>query len=183
MLRLLEFLLSSIVSILGYILLLRAWIYVWAFSPRHPIVDFTHRTTNWVVEPLAKLIPRHGAWDFPSLVAAFIAALLTMGIHIVLGFVPKLNVFVIIAPFAMMLRWGLEMLGWSAFLWVFLTWINPQSPLTYGLGTLIEPFIRPLRRLPLTVGRFDFSPVVLFILVNLILMVIVPLSQGYLAIW
>ena len=44
---LIQFLFTSVMSILGVLLLLRAWVYVWAFSPRHPIVQLARRTGLW----------------------------------------------------------------------------------------------------------------------------------------
>ena len=45
---LIQFLFTSVMSILGVLLLLRAWVYVWAFSPRHPIVQLARRATDWL---------------------------------------------------------------------------------------------------------------------------------------
>ena len=72
-----HFLLSTLTSILGVVLLLRAWIFVWALSPRHPLVEMTRKFTDWLVEPLSKVLPRRGSFDWPSLVATLLVAALT----------------------------------------------------------------------------------------------------------
>ena len=137
---LIQFLFTSVMSILGVLLLLRAWVYVWAFSPRHPIVQLARRATDWLVEPLSKLIPRSGSYDWPSLVAALVAAVIMVLMQRVLTGMPYTPIGLVIAPLATVLRWALEMMSWGVFIWVVMTWLNPQSPMTYALGTLVDPF-------------------------------------------
>ncbi len=179
LMRLLEFLLGSVVSIFGLILVLRAWLYVWAFSPRHPIVMFTRRVSDWLIMPLSKVLHPQGPFDVASLFSAFISAILAVAVHVIFSAGAVFSPWaLVVAPVAMLVRWALELVSWSAFLWVFLSWFSPQSPMTYALGTLIEPFMRPLRRLPLTIGRFDFSPVLLFLIANLLQSVVMPFSYA-----
>ena len=175
----LEFILSSVLSIFGMVLLIRAWRFVWAFSPRHPLIEVTRRATDWLIIPLSRFIKRQGAFDGPSLLSALVVAYFAVGVHALFIHNPQTPWLWTVAPLAMMVRWALEMIGWGAFIWVIMSWINPQSPMTYGLGTLLEPFLRPLRRLPLHFGRFDFSPVLLFLVVNILLNFVIPLSMGY----
>ena len=50
------------------------------------------------------------------------------------------------------------------------------------MGTLVDPFLRPFRRfLPLVAGRFDLSPVLLFLLLNVLMTVLAPISAGAIA--
>ena len=104
---LIQFLFTSVMSILGVLLLLRAWVYVWAFSPRHPIVQLARRATDWLVEPLSKLIPRSGSYDWPSLVAALVAAVIMVLMQRVLTGMPYTPIGLVIAPLATVLRWAL----------------------------------------------------------------------------
>ena len=53
---LIQFVFTAVMSLLGVLLLLRAWVHVWAFSPRHPIVQLARRATDWLVDPLPKII-------------------------------------------------------------------------------------------------------------------------------
>lgn len=78
LLTLVEFLLRSLISIVGFIFLLRAWLYVWAFSPRHPFVMFVRRVSDWWSNPVSRIIPPQGAFDWPNLLGAFLAAILTV---------------------------------------------------------------------------------------------------------
>lgn len=51
-----------------------------------------------------------------------------------------------------------------------LSWVNTNTPLTPVVYELTEPFLRPLRRIVPMVGQVDLTPLVLFILCQLILM-------------
>lgn len=178
---LLQFLITAVTSILGVLFLLRAWLFVWAMSPRHPFVQLTRKTTDWLVVPLSKIIPAHGNVDWPSLLGGLLVAFGTVLAGRLLTGMPMAPVGLIIAPFALLIRWSLEMISWGVLIWVLLSWLNPQSPMMYALGTLVEPFLRPVRRVLPNIGRFDFSPVVVILLANVLIILITPLSHGFIA--
>lgn len=50
--------------------------------------------------------------------------------------------------------------------------MDPFHPFRQSVDRLIEPLIKPIRQVIPTVGRFDFSPIVLIILVEVIAMII-----------
>ena len=50
----LQFVIGTVASLFGVLFLLRAWVWRWAFSPRHPLVDLARRATDWLVVPLSR---------------------------------------------------------------------------------------------------------------------------------
>jgi YggT family protein len=52
-----------------------------------------------------------------------------------------------------------------------LSWVNSNNPLMPVVYELSEPFLRPLRRIIPMVAQIDLTPLALFILCQLILMV------------
>lgn len=48
------------------------------------------------------------------------------------------------------------------------------------MATMIDPFLRPFRRFIPRIGGFDLSPIVLFLLLNLVLRFVAPVSAGIL---
>ncbi len=50
--------------------------------------------------------------------------------------------------------------------------MDPYHPFRQSVDRLIEPLLKPIRQIIPTVGRFDFSPIILIILVEIIAMVI-----------
>lgn len=175
---LLQFLFLTATSILGCLLVLRAWTYACAMTFHDPIVYPIRRLTNWLVDPLSKAVAPKGAWDWPSLVGALLVGLLSVVVRTAFHPVGFAMVSTWIAPFAMVLRWGLEMLTWGIFGWVILSWVAARHPFNYSLSILLEPFMRPVRRVLPTFRGMDFSPLVVLLAANALLLFILPLSDG-----
>lgn len=179
MIHVLQYLLGILFSFFGAVLLLRAWLYYWALSPRHPLCELTRRITDWITEPIGKAVrPKNGV-HWPSVLAAFATAVISVLCYRTLGQLPATPVGLVIAPFAMLLRWALEMISWGAIIWAVLSWISRENPMTYTLGLLLDPFLRPIRKVLPTFRGIDFSPLVLIIAANALLMFAIPLSRGF----
>ena len=50
--------------------------------------------------------------------------------------------------------------------------MDPYHPFRQSVDQLIDPLLKPIRQIIPTVGRFDLSPIILIILVEIIAMVI-----------
>jgi len=50
--------------------------------------------------------------------------------------------------------------------------MDPYHPIRQSVDRLIDPLLKPIRQIIPNVGRFDFSPIILIIVVELIAMVI-----------
>lgn len=175
----LQYVLGIVFGFFGALLLLRAWLYYWALSPRHPLCELTRKITDWLVAPLSKALKPKGGIDWASVVAAFFTAIIAVLLHRTLGHLPATPVGLLIAPFAMLLRWALEMISWGAIIWAVLSWVNRGHPMTYTLEMLLNPFLEPIRRILPTFRGIDFSPLVLIVITNVLLMLVVPLSRGF----
>lgn len=53
--------------------------------------------------------------------------------------------------------------------------LSPWHPIRRTLDAFLEPMLRPIRRVVPTVGMFDFSPLVLLILVQLLETILIQL--------
>ena len=52
---------------------------------------------------------------------------------------------------------------------VFLSYfVDPFHPLRQAVDRVVEPMLRPIRQIVPAVGRFDFSPVILLLLVSVV---------------
>ncbi len=173
------YLISSVISIFGLLLLLRAWLYRWAMSPNHPFMQLAHKSTDWIIKPLSRIVPPYRDFDTPTVLVALLTALLSMFVKQWMFDVVFSPVDLIVMPIAILLCWGLNMLVWGMLIWVILTWVNPTSMFTYTLNVLLEPFLRPVRRFLPSLGGFDFSPVVIFIVAQALLTVLMPIANGY----
>lgn len=74
-----------------------------------------------------------------------------------------------IEAFAYILVLILQALTWVVFIHVLLTWVlSPDHPIRMALGRVVEPLLQPIRDLLPSMGMFDFSPIVLLILLQLV---------------
>ncbi len=57
----------------------------------------------------------------------------------------------------------------------------PYHPVRVALGRIIEPLLQPIRKILPPLGGFDFSPLVLIVLVQLLGMILTSLLTRYLS--
>ncbi len=50
--------------------------------------------------------------------------------------------------------------------------MDPFHPFRQSIDRMIEPLLKPIRQIIPTVGRFDFSPVILILLIEIVAIVI-----------
>ena len=109
---------------------------------------------------------------------AFGVAILSSILSRLLFGIPMSILGLVVSPFALLIRWGTEMVLWGTVIWVVLSWLQSASPVTRTLGYLVDPFLRPARRLIPMIKGFDLSPILVFILCQVILIIITPLARG-----
>lgn len=159
--------------------ILRAWLIAVGLSLVPQPGRFVVAATDWIVQPLRKILPRGmalGDWDGASLVAAVILALAyggVWGMIAVSGSAQYANsgVFLLLIPtlaFKMLLRTILQGLFFLVLGFAILSWIQPQSHAFYVLGRLLDPIMAPLRRFVPTVGGVDLSPIVLILVLQIL---------------
>ncbi len=71
-----SFLLDTVFSLFGAVLLLRAWMLAVRLPPFNPVSHAVYQLSNWLVLPLRKLIPNVRNIDWTSIVAAYLVAVL-----------------------------------------------------------------------------------------------------------
>ena len=174
---LLQFLFLTATSILGCLLVLRAWTYACAMTFHDPIVYPIRRLTNWLVDPLSKMVAPRGRGTGRVSSApprgtserrrahGLSSGGLCDGKHLD----RSLRDGAPLGPRDAHLghfRLGDPLLGRRA------------HPFNYSLSILLEPFMRPVRRVLPTFRGMDFSPLVVLLAANAVLLFILPLSDG-----
>lgn len=137
----------------------------------NPICQFLVKVTNPLVIPLRRVVPAIGGIDTASLLLAF---LLQMACIAALVFI-KFGGF---APILILLTGGV--LGVVALLvniyffallaMIILSWVAAGSrhPAIYLLYQITEPVMAPFRKVLPAMGGLDLSPILVFILINII---------------
>ena len=184
---------SLIVDTIGALVvgacLLRIWMQMRRVGMRNPVGIFVMAMTDWIVRPLRRIVPGAGGIDWASIVAAFLISLVavlavTLTLSALQGFLrlPSPDLVIELA-LVWLVRWGLYLAQLIVLLVAVLSWINPFSPVLPILDALTAPLLRPIRQILPTIGRFDLSPMVLFLLIAIAQIVLHGLSLRWLGIY
>ncbi|MBT2790938.1 MULTISPECIES: YggT family protein [Paraburkholderia] len=169
-----RFLLNTVFTLFGAALLLRAWLQVVRMPPYNPVTNAVLQATNWIVLPLRRILPSTRNVDWASLVAALIAAIVYVVLMVVLTGADPLTLVptLLIVAVLTLIKWALNLIIWMTILMALLSWLNPRSPAMPILYQLTAPFLNPLRRVVPHLGGIDLSPILLFVIVQVLLMVV-----------
>lgn len=161
------------------ILLLIRFHMQWLRVPFHnQLGRFVVALTDWLVRPARRIVPGLFGLDLPTLAGA----LLLHGTTLALAFWLKrfsfgsdltTAVFVLIGITALeLLRFSVYLLIAVVLIAVILSWVNPHAPLAPLFNRLARPFLRPFQRLIPPVAQVDLSPLVLFLLLQVALVLL-----------
>ena len=169
-----RFLLNTVFTLFGAALLLRAWLQVVRMPPYNPVTNAVLQVTNWIVLPLRHILPTTRKIDWASLVAALLAAMVYVVLMVVLTGADPLTLLptLLIVAVLTLIKWALNLIIWMTILMALLSWLNPQSPAMPLLYQLTAPFLNPLRRVLPKFGGIDLSPILLFVIVQVLQMVV-----------
>ncbi len=165
------YLLQTVLNLALLAILLRFLLQLVRADFYNPVSQFLARITNPLVLPVRRVIPAYRGLDLSTLLlalllqmAAIVALLalnglgppgvLTLLVWSVLGIVGLLVNIYFFALLAM----------------IILSWIAPggRHPALLLLFQLTEPVMAPFRRMLPSMGGIDFSPILVFILINVI---------------
>jgi len=132
----------------------------------NPISQFIVRVTNPLVVPMRRLIPGRRGFDLPTLVVLVVLELIVTLVLLALnGAVPGVGVLLWLVIFRLIdLVIGTYLI--CIFVYVILSWIAQASysPFAMFLGQIVEPVLRPARRLIRPIGGLDVSPLIVMVL-------------------
>lgn len=147
----------------------------------NPVSQFLARLTNPLVLPLRRVVPSLGGLDLSSLLLALVLQMAAIVALLALNGVGPPN----IGP---LLVWSvLGVVGLVVNIYFFallamiiLSWIAPASrhPALLLLFQLTEPVMAPFRRMLPNMGGLDFSPILVFILINIIQIALRHMAAG-----
>ena len=138
----------------------------------NPIVQTLVKITQPAIAPLQTLLPTIRHINLAVLVLAFLVQLLIMVAVLLLYGLNNLS------PIVSLIIWSLlglasqiiDIYFFAILITIILSWLTPHSfhPGTVLLRQLTEPVMKPARRLIPNLGGLDFSPILVFIVINLI---------------
>lgn len=147
----------------------------------NPISQFVFKATQPIVGPLQTILKPIGRFDPASLTLAI--ALQIAGIVLLL----MLNNVATPNPVTLFL-WGfvgalgllIKIYFYALLATIILSWISPSgsNPAAYLLHQITEPVMAPVRSLLPPMGGLDFSPIVVFILINIVEITLRNIAQS-----
>lgn len=172
----LHFIVNVVFSLFGIALILRAWMHAIRLHPFNPYSQAIIRATDWLIQPLRKLVPTGNHIDWPSVVACWLTAfvyLLLVWFMLTKQLPPLDNLLpAVVASVFTMLKWVFNVILWVTLVQVVLSWVNPLAPVMPLLHTLTAPLLDPIRRALPNLGGIDFSPLVLLIVAQIAMMLL-----------
>jgi len=183
----LEFLLHTVLGLFTLAVLLRFYLQLTNAPFHNQFSQAVVSLTNFAVRPLRHIIPSWSGLDLSTLVLAFLAQLLLQLATLWLRDFPLLVAGHLIVSallglaFVGLLKFSITIFLYAVLLQAILSWVNPYTPLAPVLDALTAPLLNPLRkRIPMA-GGIDFSPLIIFIAAELLLILLVaPLEQQFL---
>ena len=169
--------LDVVAGLLAGTCLLRLLMQRQRISFHQPVGRFVFALSDWLVLPLRKVIPSGLAWDLSSLAGAWLIKLAHVSLLWLMsgGHAPGL----LLPWFSVLSLLQLVVSGLSALVLVYavMSWVNPQSPLNDLVSKLVEPVLRPFRRMVPLVGGIDLSPLVLLLALQMLGIVLMGLQM------
>lgn len=149
----------------------------------NPITQFAVKATNPLLRPLRRIIPGWGGIDGAALVLAVIIQAITFFLILIAlnGGIPSFN------PLSLLTWSVLNVLDlivtiyfWSVIAVVVVSWIAPGSnhPAIQLVAQITEPVMRPVRNLMPSMGGLDLSPIIVFLILNVLQVVIDNLQRS-----
>ena len=123
--------------------------------------------------PLRRVLPSRGRLDVAALAGAIAVALVLVLLMRLMRYGFSVNWLLLLpAALVLLLHWSLYLLVALVVVNVLFSLINPHAPLAPTFDLLTRPMLAPLRRLIPPVGGFDLSPLVLFLVLQILLFIL-----------
>ena len=183
---------SALNEILGYLIQTALSLYMVAMLLRfllqlvkadfyNPISQFLVKVTNPLVIPLRKVIPGIGGLDLASLLLAVLLQVLAIVALMLLNGLGMPNPLMLVVWSILGIVGLLVNIYFFALLaMIILSWIAAGSgnPAIALLHQITEPVMAPFRKVLPAMGGLDFSPILVFILINIIQIALRHLAGG-----
>lgn len=141
----------------------------------NPISQFLVKVTNPLLIPLRRIIPGVAGLDLAAVVLALIVQLIAIVAVIALlgGAMPPLPTMIIWAAISLV-GVVVNIYFFALLAMIILSWVAPggHNPALFLLHQITEPVMAPFRKIIPPMGGLDFSPIIVFIVINIIQIVL-----------
>jgi len=155
------FIISTFAQLFLLVMLLRFWLPWLKADFRNPIAQGILKLTSPLVIPVRRIVPPIGRLDTATVVVAFAIQYLMVLIILTLSDVtPTIGPIALTSLIDLVLL-SLRLFTFAIFIYIILSWIAPgtYNPATAFISMLVQPVLRPFRRIIRPIGGFDISPI------------------------
>lgn len=169
------YLIQTLLSLFLLAVLLRFLLQLVRADFYNPISQFLAKVTNPIILPLRRIIPSYANLDLSSLLIALllqVAGIVTILFLNGIG-TPSIGQLLIWSALGV-IALLVNIYFFALLAMIILSWVAPRSknPAIYLLYQITEPIMAPLRKIIPSMGGLDFSPILVFILINVIQIVL-----------
>jgi len=169
-----SYLISTIIGLYIIIVLLRFLLQVVRADFYNPLSQFIVKATSPILIPLRKMIPGLFGIDIASLLLAYALQLIENGLLFVVKGVSINPIFLLWYSIGSLLTLILYLYLFAILIYVVISWVSPgtYNPATAIINQIIEPIMRPARKLLPPYSGMDLSPIVVVVALNILIMFI-----------
>ena len=175
------YLVQTVIGIYLLIMIMRFVLQLVLADFYNPISQFLVRATNPIVVPLRRILPARGRFDPASLLLAVVLQLIGIVLIFLMNSAPLPGISQLLAWAVVGVIGLLVKIYFFALLaMIILSWIAPgtSNPAAYLLYQITEPVMAPFRRVLPSMGGLDFSPILVFILINVVQIALRNIASG-----
>jgi YggT family protein len=179
--EILGYLVQTLLSLYLLTMLLRFVLQLVRADFYNPISQFLVKVTNPLVLPLRRVLPGFAGLDMASLVLALLLQLAGIIALLLINGLGLPNILLLLVWSVIGLVGLLVNIYFFALLaMIILSWVAPGSnhPAIYLLHQITEPVMAPVRKALPAMGGMDFSPILVFILINVIQIALRHMAAG-----
>jgi YggT family protein len=175
------YLVQTLLSLYLLAMLLRFLLQLVRADFYNPISQFLVKVTNPLVIPLRRVIPGFAGLDMASLLLALLLQLAGIVALLLINGLGLPNILLLLVWSALGVVGLLVNIYFFALLaMIILSWIAPHSrnPAVFLLFQITEPVMAPFRKVLPPMGGMDFSPILVFILINVVQIALRHMAAG-----
>lgn len=173
----LVFIINTLGSLYLTLLLLRFVLQLVRADYYNPISRFIVKATNPVLIPLRKIIPGIGGYDWACLVLAFVIKMIMVQLVLLVVGVGYQGIGILLAGALLgLIKLVATTYFWAMIIIVIASWVAPHShnPGLSLLNSIIEPSLKPIRKIVPAPGGLDFSPMIALFLLHIFNSFVLP---------
>ncbi len=148
----------------------------------NPISQLLVKLTNPMLLPLRKLLPAFRIFDLSSLVLSILLQMLLIVILLKVNgsYIPNMSLLAIWS-FIGVIAIVMKIYFFALLAMIILSWIAPNSyhPAIQLVSQIVEPMMAPVRKILPPIGGLDFSPILVFILINIFEILLRHLANNF----